>query len=125
MESSQSLIHYILGPCVHSRPLVTAVDILMSYLSAPDFDLQSIAMHRDIYPKVAVQLSINPISISKTVDRLAKCCWGAMISEGLCNEIIGRTPSKSPKTLEMVFYLAYFSFYRKPYFEQSIFKSKA
>lgn len=117
MTKTEAIIRSILGPVrLDIRPLAQAVDLASELLFIQKIAMDDIRVTKDIYPVVAKQLKKKTGAVSRKVERLANLCWDSLTPERK-KEIIGeqrhdiRTPS------EMVFYLAFYAHFGKPFFE--------
>lgn len=117
MTKTEAIIRSILGPVrLDIRPLAQAVDLAIDILFVQKIAMDDIRVTKDIYPVVAKQLKKKPGAVSRKIERLANLCWDAL-SPDRKKEIIGEQRHDIRAPSEMIFYLAFYAHFGKPFFE--------
>ena len=117
MTQTETIIRSILGPVgLDVRPLAQAVDLAIDILFVQKIAIDDIHVTKDIYPVVANQLNKKTGAVSRKVERLANLCWDALTPERK-KEIIGEQRHDIRAPSEMIFYLAFYAHFGKPFFE--------
>lgn len=75
-----------------------------------------IAVTRDVYSRVAEQLGKEERTVSRQIQRMGNLCWEHLGTEGQ-KTYIGREMKDIHAPSDMLFYLAYYSYFGKPYYE--------
>lgn len=96
-----------------------AIELTIQLLYIDQDAIGDLHVTRDVYPVVASMLGKNAQSVSKAVERLAVYCWNALDDE-LMMRIIGKQLHDRPTPREMLLYLAYYIYHKKPYYASGI-----
>ena len=119
MTKTEAIIRSILGPVrLDIRPLAHAVDLAIDILFTQKIAMDDIRVTKDIYPVVAKQLKKKTGAVSRKVERLANLCWDVLTQDQDRKiEIIGNQRHEIRAPSEMIFYLAFYAHFGKPFFE--------
>lgn len=117
MKSAESMLHYLLGPTRSTiLPIALAVEYTKHLLFIENRKMDDISVMKDIYPIVAAQTNKTVSNAARMVERQANVCWERMDAEAKrC--IIGKPLYDKPTPAEMLFYLAYYLHFEKPYYQ--------
>lgn len=117
MRKSEILLHSVFGiirPDI--RPFAYALDILVEYLFVKRIPQGDIHITKVIYPAVALELGKTTCAVSRSIERLANLFWDTAYNQGRIIEFFGRPLYDTPSTNEILFYLAFFLHFEKPFF---------
>ena len=117
MTKSEQLIRSILGPIRSDiRPLSYAVEIAEELLFEQKIPMDDIRVTERIYPAVAGQIARSTGTVARRVERLANLCWDALVERELVEQYIGEPIKKIRAPRDMIFYLANFIHFGKPFY---------
>lgn len=116
ITKEEILIRNILGPSTSNiRPLAAAVRIIKELLFVKRIPQDEILMTSDVYSPVAFELQRMPKTTARQIERAANLCWNAMTDEQK-RTYIGRELADIDAPRDILFYLAYYSQFEKPYY---------
>lgn len=117
MTKETILIRSILGPTRRDIfPMACAVEIVKKLLFCRKIPLDDIRMTKDIYPAVARQTKKSCQAVARQIERTGNLCWESM-DEGQKMQYIGKAIKDIQGPRDMIFYLAFYSYFHKPYYE--------
>ena len=115
MTKTELLLRSVLGPYRRDiRPFVYAAECIIRQSFSVNAPIESILVTKDIYPKVALTLQIQPESAAQQIERIANDCWDLGDRDRLY-VILGKEPPLCPPPREMLIYFAAFSYYGIPF----------
>lgn len=115
MTKTELLVRSVIGPCRRDiRPFVYAAECIIQQSFAIQAPIENIHVTRDIYPKVAQILHVQPESVTRQIERIANHCWDAGDQNRLY-AILGKVPPLCPPPREMLIYFAAYSYYGMPF----------
>ena len=116
-DGAKKLIRCIIGPGRHEvQTFACAVKITMYLLFHEKTAQDDIVVTRDIYSRVAEQLGKGERTVSRQIQRMGNLCWEHLGTEGQ-KTYTGREMKDIHAPSDMLFYLAYYSYFGKPYYE--------
>ncbi len=116
MTKEEMLIREIIGPGRNEiRGFVCAVQEAKKLLFGEQIPRDDIFVTRDIYPNVAKKTNKNVRTTARQIERVGNLCWDSL-DKNLKLKYIGRALRDIRSPQDMIFYLAYYSHYEKPYF---------
>lgn len=118
MTKSEQLIRSILGPIRSDiRPLSYAVEIAEELLFVQKIPMDDIRVTESIYPAVAEMIERSSGTVARRVERLANFCWDALVERKLVEQYIGEAIQKIRAPRDIIFYLAYYLHFDKPFYK--------
>ncbi len=116
MTKEEILIREIIGPGRNEiRGFVCAIQEAKKLLFGERISREDIYVTRDIYPAVARQTNKKAKTAARQIERVGNLCWDSL-DRNLKMKYIGRVLNDIRSPHDMIFYLAYYSHYEKPYF---------
>lgn len=116
MTKEERLIREIIGPGRNNiEGFACAVREAKRLLFGESVSLENIHVTRDIYPSVAEAIDRNTKTTARQIQRVGNLCWDSL-DKNMKLKYIGRTLNDIRSPRDMIFYLAYYSQYEKPYF---------
>ncbi len=116
MTKEEILIREIIGPGKSEiKGFVCAIQEAKKLLFGEGISREDIFVTRDIYPNVARKTNKNLRTTARQVERVGNLCWDCL-DKNLKLKYIGRVLKDIRSPQDMIFYLAYYSHYGKPYF---------
>ena len=114
---SEALICCVVGAIRSDiRPLARSLDVLAELLFVKGVSPGDIRITKDVYPEAARILGKTDSAIAKSTERMTNLWWDAAKSQGRLLEFIGRPLGQIPSVCEILYYLAYYLYYNKPFF---------
>ena len=118
MTKSEALVRSIVGPIRWDiRPFCQAIELAAHLLFEEQLPREEILLIRDIYGVVAAYHSKQPATVAKQIERLSNLCLDALESRGLMAQYVGAPNPIIRSSGEIIFYLAYFYQFDRPYYE--------
>ena len=117
MTKEEILVRNIVGPF---RGEITtyacAIEVLARLLFTEHVAQDDILVTKHVYPEVAKRTSKSYRAVARNIERMGNLCWDSLSEEGR-QLYIGRrlTDIRAPR--DMLFYLAFYSHFGKPYYE--------
>ncbi len=97
--------------------LSTAMDVVGELLFECGYSMNDILVTKDVYPETAKRLGKKTGAISKSIERLSRICWDAMVEQDLVTLFIGRTQKYAPSPRDLLVYLAVYAHTGRSFFE--------
>lgn len=123
MTQTESLIRFILGPIKPNiRPLTYAVDIAIDLMFNQNIPMDDILVTKDIYPAVSKMLKTRKgtppsvVAVTRQIIRLSNQCWDSLVARDIVIEYIGAPIKHIHAPRDMIFYLAFYSHLKKPFY---------
>lgn len=117
MTKEEILIRSILGLCRKDvRTLAYAVGEAEELLFYRKIPMDDILVTKHIYPAVAERTGKSYKAVSRQIERLGNLCWDSL-DEKQKMSYIGKPLKDIRAPRDMIFYLAFYSHFDKPYYE--------
>ncbi|HIY00298.1 MAG TPA: hypothetical protein IAA26_00380 [Candidatus Blautia faecipullorum] len=117
MTKEEALIRSILGPVRSEiRTFACAVRITDHLLFEKNMAQDDIRVTKHVYPEVARQTGKSYASVSRKLERMGNLCWDNLGEEGR-RLYIGRQIRDIRAPRDMLFYLAFYCHFDRPYYE--------
>ena len=117
MTKEEILIHNILGPIKGGvRTFACAIELTAHLLFEEHMAQDDILVTKHIYPEVAKMIDKSYLATARQLERMGNLCWDRLGEEG-CRLYIGRQLKDIRAPRDMLFYLAFYSYFGRPYYE--------
>ena len=98
------------------RPFIYAIHVVIELHLVQRIPRADIQVTKDVYPQAAQQLNRSTPATARSIERLANLCWDEVCRQGRILELFGREYMDVPSAADVLYYLAYFIYYNKPFF---------
>ncbi len=116
MTKEEILIYEIIGPGTHKiAGFACAVREAKKLLFGESVSMENIHVTLDIYPTVAKVINRNAKTTARQIQRMGNLCWDCLDKKQKM-KYIGRVFNDIHSPSDMIFYLAYYSQFEKPYY---------
>lgn len=117
MTKEEALIRRILGPIKGGvRTFACAVEITSHLLFEENMAQDDIQVTKHVYPEVARKTAKSYVAVARQLERMGNLCWDRLSKEE--QELyIGRQLQDIRAPRDMLFYLAFYCYFNKPYYE--------
>lgn len=117
MTKEEAVIRSILGPVRSEiRTFACAVGITVHLLFDERMSQDDIRVTKHVYPEVAKRTGKSYASVSRKLERMGNLCWDNLGEEGR-RTYIGRQLRDIRAPRDMLFYLAFYCHFNRPYYE--------
>ncbi|MCD8380966.1 MAG: hypothetical protein LUC95_11780 [Lachnospiraceae bacterium] len=117
MTKEEMLVREIIGPGRNEiRGFACAIQEAKKLLFGERISREDIFVTRDIYPAAASRTNKKEKTAARQIERVGNLCWDSL-DKGQKLKYIGKVLNDIRSPQDMIFYLAYYSQYEKPYFE--------
>ena len=99
------------------RPLSTAMDVVGKLLFECGYSMNDILVTKDVYPETAKRMGKKTGAVSKSIERLSRICWDAMVEQDLVTLFVGRSQKYAPSPRDLLVYLAVYARIGRSFFE--------
>ena len=117
MTKEEALIRSILGPIKGGvRTFACAIEITSHLLFEENMAQDDILVTKHVYPEVARKTDKSYVAVARQLERMGNLCWDRLSKEE--RELyIGRQLQDIRAPRDMLFYLAFYCYFDKPYYE--------
>ena len=98
------------------RLLIYAIRVVIELHLVQHIPRADIPVTKTVYPQVAQQLGRSAPATARSIERLANLCWDEVCRQGRILELFGREYMAVPSAADVLYYLAYFIYFNKPFF---------
>lgn len=117
MTKEEIIIRNILGPIRGGiRTYACALEITSRLLFEENMAQDDILVTKHVYPEVARRTSKSYVAVARQLERLGNLCWDRLGTEGRAL-YIGRQLQDIRAPRDMLFYLAFYCYFDRPYYE--------
>ena len=117
MTKEEAIIRSIIGPsCGEVRTLAHAVRIMARLLFSEHMSQDDVQVSTHIYPEVARLTGKTESAVSRQIERVENLCWEHLDAAGQ-RTYIGKQLRDIRAPRDMLFYLAFYCYFDKPYYE--------
>lgn len=117
MTKENRIIRYILGPVkTDASILANAVQEAERLLFIENVPMDDIRVTRDIYAVIAAKRNKVIHTVARQIERTSNMCWDSM-NESDKQRYIGKQIRDLRGPRDMIFYLAFYSWFGKGYYE--------
>ena len=117
MTKEEALIRRILGPIKGGvRTFACAVEITSHLLFEENMAQDDILVTKHVYPEVARKTDKSYVAVARQLERMGNLCWDRLSKEER-KLYIGRQLQDIRAPRDMLFYLAFYCYFDKPYYE--------
>ncbi len=117
MKNTDMMLRSLVGPVrTKIKPMSVAVEVAEELMFDQGIDRDDIYVTKHIYPVVASRLGITRAAATRSIERAANLCLASSNAQRL-EGLVGRRLDCINAPSDIIFYLAYYRRFGKPYYE--------